>query len=1343
MAEEVAKLKATIEIDSKNAEQEVKKIDKQFRDLEKNIKKLDETLKFTQELLKNISFSKGGNDFKVLNESLNTFKNTISKLGSDLKIFKTELSEISKMALRVKQDTAKVDLKEMQQAINKANSTIKELKNTISINKNEMEKLKNQSLKNAISTESYMQSLEKTKQAINKTRIEEEKLNATRQKTTLKQLSEEEKRLSSIRQTNANINNKSIINEQKLATEREKTRKATTQAEQAELRLAKQKDSLSNKTNTLSKNTGSLSGALSTAYIKIQAVFYAVKLLSESYKGFIGNQSKIVELQNVLDQTFGDSGKSISQWAENTGTKLGRSTLTMTESIAEAGALLKSMNLTGKPLEEMSKKLSEMSVNMASFWNTSDTEAWQSLRSAITGETESIKRFGMVMTDANLQVWASSQGLKMLNGQLTLNGKGTKVNIGQLDDYNKSLIRYGFLVDKASLFENDAMRTKESTANQNKILKESLTELSTTIGKNLDPAYNKFIHNLNEGLGIIIETEKQTHGLSNLFLGLGKILGIIITPITKVVELLQKLGDIPNKLSENKVEQDLFQDIIQNQKDFLVKNEKFFKDRKKQYDEAEAELAKSGQQSNLAYEETEKYKLDVLKRYGEQQKVQNEYNRAKTLETYDLMRQQSFGIFTDMINASGKMKEETGKNLIDTLDFYVKFTRGMSEEVKKQVSVISALGSARSAVEQGKSLKEAGNIASQTYNLTMKTLGMDTGNQDKLIAEMRKLTGYKEVKTSDFNVTEVLGDMIGGSPYNNGSTSSSIGNGTTDTSTPITLQSMKDEYDLEISNAETYAKERGLAEEELQKNLLSINDSYGRKALEESQNSLQTNKKGFKELSSTLFNNANAIQDSIDTTDMQNKAIEDNSKNYEEMSKDSEDYFNNMIDNFDKIKYNTTEYEDEFTVAFRGKNSVESMNSAYDTLFEKYKGNTEALELLTDIYNNQTGSIETFSDKLSASAGFVSELSNVLDNEFLSGLANAMNGISSMSSVISNAGGIANLGFGGWASIATSAISIASSIGLFGGDDAEEQQRQAEINQNFQDAVNTFAQAVEDFSSKEKIDLANVLEGFSGINVSEVGILTSASYNASSLHNYFAAHSISKELEKYISENFGLDLDVYPILRKYKYNVADTIEYINSLIKDSYTINLDAYKEQVGITSDSFVSAISDALENAEDLDITSMITSAFNESYSAMIGEVFGESIGDTISETIFDVLANSGVTESDLANMSVSEQIAYIQSLMNNSSTYLAQVFEELGLSVAKTTSSFDALNDSNMPSVIKLALLENQAITGYNSTGSSSGKSGTTIHVATVYGSVDSTFVNMVNKAVGYNNVKRTGN
>ena len=267
-------------------------------------------------------------------------------------------------------------------------------------------------------------------------------------------------------------------------------------------------------------------------------------------------------------------------------------------------------------------------------------------------------------------------------------------------------------------------------------------------------------------------------------------------------------------------------------------------------------------------------------------------------------------------------------------------------------------------------------------------------------------------------------------PSGKGSTGSGNG-GTTDTSKPITLKSMKDEYESEISNAKTYAKERGLTEEELQKNLLSINDSYGQKALEQ-------NKKEFTDWSSTLFNNANAIQDSIDMTEMKNKAIEDNSKNYEEMSKDSEDYFNNMIDNFDKEqeaydktsetlrdkilaeKENANQYQntvDEINSTLSSSNNIESLKNNYEELIGKFSSSPQLISKINEEYDlyleylKENGQeLETFSDKLSASASFVSELSSVLDNEFLSSLANTMNGISSMSSVIGNAGGISNLG---------------------------------------------------------------------------------------------------------------------------------------------------------------------------------------------------------------------------------------------------------------------------------------------------------------------------------------------
>ena len=189
------------------------------------------------------------------------------------------------------------------------------------------------------------------------------------------------------------------------------------------------------------------------------------------------------------------------------------------------------------------------------------------------------------------------------------------------------------------------------------------------------------------------------------------------------------------------------------------------------------------------------------------------------------------------------------------------------------------------------------------------------------------------------------------------------------------------------------------------------------------------------------------------------------------------------------------------------------------------------------------------------------------------------------------------------------------------------------------------------------------------------------------------------------------------------------------MIEEAYQVNLDAYKEQVGLTSDSFVSAIKEGMENATALDISSMIESAFYDSYSAMIGEVFGENIGDTISETMFDVLENAGVNQSDLANMSVSEQIAYIQSLMDNSSTYLSEVFEQLGLSASKVSEEFDSLSNQDLPSLVKIGAFEALASNNYTSS--------TTINVASVYGSVDRTFVNLTNTAVNSTTNKRTLN
>lgn len=757
-------------------------------------------------------------------------------------------------------------------------------------------------------------------------------------------------------------------------------------------------------------------------------------------------------------------------------------------------------------------------------------------------------------------------------------------------------------------------------------------------------------------------------------------------------------------------------------------------------------------------------------------------NGKKNLET--LKKQQ-----TSYENSINKIISGLGNynttEILGYLDMYLKTTG--SKVNAKDVGVETGLKHYETPEKEKKTKEEFSySKALSEFKLEMNTKGIKEGTE-------KYLEEYKSFLDSSSKSLIDLGDK-----------------GTKDLATVKTeyakVTSQLDElkkydYNKEYANFLELMKSKGITEgsEEFNSEFKKLLENSVEKMVEQKQDTSEITKKleqiNLKEEAdkhlkayNDIFKEEEQFADYIKKTGKDINS-EENSKKVVEIWKkqierlielaEGSDKFNSEIEkiqskiNFSNFKVNlkqgqTIQGQDEITLAFKDNNmSQQEITDAFNTLAEKYKDNEEVMASLEQAYENATSKVEKFSDKLSASAGFVSELSSVLDNEFLGSISNVMNGISSMSSVISSAGGIANVGFGGWMSVATSAVSIAGTLSDMWSGDGGVAEKQAEAAQVFEDAVETFKTTVENYSTKEKIDYANLTkpsslsEITSGIGNGDVG------WGASDFFDVFdkpdnATYDISSLKAQLTNAGYGdLAGQLDSIMGKYAqysrsrnwygksssyisgYDTAGFLKEVNALIEEAYQTNLDAYKEQVGLTSDSFVSAIKEGMENATDLDISSMIESAFYDSYSAMIGEVFGENIGDTISETIFDILENAGVTQSDLSNMSVSEQIAYIQSLMDNSSTYLSEVFDELGLSVTSVTDSFNELKNANLPSVIKLALLENQASTGYNSTGSSSGKSGTTINVATVYGSVDSTFVNMVNKAVGYNNVKRTGN
>ena len=131
---------------------------------------------------------------------------------------------------------------------------------------------------------------------------------------------------------------------------------------------------------------------------------------------------------------------------------------TALDAVSLYGGMATAMGLTRKKATDMSKSLTELSVDLASFHNTSLDQASTALKSIFTGETETLKNYGIVMTDTNLKAYALSQGIK--------------TNYTEMTQAEKVQLRYNFVLNASKDAIGDYGRNCGEAASQMKKLPE-------------------------------------------------------------------------------------------------------------------------------------------------------------------------------------------------------------------------------------------------------------------------------------------------------------------------------------------------------------------------------------------------------------------------------------------------------------------------------------------------------------------------------------------------------------------------------------------------------------------------------------------------------------------------------------------------------------------------------------------------------------------------------------------------------------------------------------------------------------------------------------------------------
>lgn len=232
--------------------------------------------------------------------------------------------------------------------------------------------------------------------------------------------------------------------------------------------------------------------------------------------------SSLNEVQNVVDTTFGKGASQIDIFSKTSLKSYGLSTLQAKQYSSVLGSMYKSMGLGADQTLTMSQNMAALSGDMASFYNLDPDAAFEKIRAGVSGETEPLKELGINMSEANLQAYAMSQGIKK--------------NYGSMTQAEQATLRYNYLLNATKDAQGDFAKTSGGFANQQRLLKTNLQQVAGTVMSKMLPALSQGMQQLNT-----FASGLNTDAMGNFA---GQIANMVVSILPLIMQLMPTVGSL-------------------------------------------------------------------------------------------------------------------------------------------------------------------------------------------------------------------------------------------------------------------------------------------------------------------------------------------------------------------------------------------------------------------------------------------------------------------------------------------------------------------------------------------------------------------------------------------------------------------------------------------------------------------------------------------------------------------------------------------------------------------------------------------------------------------------------
>lgn len=231
--------------------------------------------------------------------------------------------------------------------------------------------------------------------------------------------------------------------------------------------LRKEIDKTNSVVKGLKKNADKQSKGVTTAFSKLKTGIVALGI-GKVIKDSIQSGMEAIESDNLFSVSLGKYADDVYNWSTEVSNALGLNAVEIRKNTGVIYNMTSSMGLAEKQALTMSKGVTLLANDMASFYNLNTDEAFNKIRAGITGETEPLKALGILVDENTIKQVAYSEGIATTGSELT--------------QQQKVLARYVAIMKQTGNAQGDLARTMDSPANMFRRLKTEIQKCATTIG---------------------------------------------------------------------------------------------------------------------------------------------------------------------------------------------------------------------------------------------------------------------------------------------------------------------------------------------------------------------------------------------------------------------------------------------------------------------------------------------------------------------------------------------------------------------------------------------------------------------------------------------------------------------------------------------------------------------------------------------------------------------------------------------------------------------------------------------------------------------------------------------